>query len=90
MAANIVKIRLPAIDYTAQLRGVTGKSTAGITLQATYNAGWDMYLFSVLVTGLYELWFDVAGGSNYSKDSIWSGSGGKIVFGEDFALSLEP
>lgn len=89
MAANPVKVRFPASAYSSQLRGVAGSRTAGITLTGSYNAGWDMYIFSVLITGLYELWFDPAGGSTYSKDSVWSGTGGKIVFGEDFALSLE-
>ena len=90
MAANPTKIRFPAAGYTAQLRGITGTRTAGIILQGAYNAGWDMHVFQILVTGLYDLWFDIAGGSNYSKDSIWSGTGGKICFGEDFAESLEP
>lgn len=90
MAANAQKVRFPASGYSAQLRGVSGSRTDGITLQGSYNAGWDVHVFNVLVTGLYELWFDPAGGSTYSKDSVWSGTGGKIILGEDFAQSLEP
>ena len=51
---------------------------------------WDMHIFDVLITGLYELWVDSLGGSDYSQDTVWSGDGGKIVMGEDFAESLEP
>ena len=90
--ANPVKIRLASSGsgYTAQLRGISGKNTAGITLQGGYNAGWDMHVFNVLVTGPYNLWFDPAGGSTYSKDSAWSGITGKLVFGQDFIDSLQP
>ena len=75
MAANVVKIRLPGSGYSTQLRGVAGTRTAGITLTGTYNAGWDMYLFNLLITGVYELWYDTTGGSTYSKDAVWSGAG---------------
>lgn len=83
-------IRLPDSGYTAQLRGVTGTITAGITINGSYNADWDAHVFQVETSGLYELWVDPAGGSTYSKDSIWSGSYGKVKLGYDFAESLEP
>ena len=85
-----VKLRLPASGYTAQLRGVAGTVTAGITLTGSYQSGWDMFVFDVDTSGLYELWVDPNGGSTYSKDSIWSGASGKLILGYDFALSLEP
>jgi len=90
--ANPTKVRIASSGsgYTAQLRGVAGTNTAGIVLQGTYQSGWDMHVFDVLVSGPYELWFDPNGGSTYSKDSVWSGSTGKLVFGQDMIDSLQP
>jgi len=79
---NPLKVRLTS-TYTVQLRGVTGKNTAGITLQGTYDSGWDAFVFDVLISGPYELWIDTAGGSTYVKDSIWSGATGKWQTGGD-------
>lgn len=85
-----VKLRLAASGYTAQLRGKTGTVTAGITLNGSYQSGWDMFVFDVAKSGLYDLWVDPNGGTTYSKDSIWSGSSGKGILGKDFFDSLEP
>ncbi len=82
-----VKVRLPLSTYSAQLIGITGTSTAGITLSATYKASWDAHFFDVLISGPYDLWVDPAGGSNYSKDSNWSGSTGKVILGGDYGVS---
>lgn len=86
--ANPVKIPLGSVA-TAQLRGVTGAVTEGITLTGAYSSGWKCHVFNVEVTGAYELWVDTAGGSSYVKDSTWSGSTGKWVPGEDFKQSVE-
>jgi len=81
--ANPVKIPLPNSSYSAQLRGVTGKNTEGIIIQGSYDANWDMYVFNVDISGPYELYVDPAGGTNYTKDSVWSGPTGKWVPGQD-------
>jgi len=87
--ANPVKIPISE-DATAQLRGVSGTVTDGITLNGVYSSGWLCHVFQVLISGAYELWVDPAGGSSYSKDSTWSGASGKWVPGEDFKESVEP
>lgn len=83
-------IRLPDSGYTAQLRGVSGTVTDGETVNGVYDSNWDAFVFNMEKSGLYELWVDPAGGSTYSKDSIVSGSYGKVILGYDFAESLEP
>ena len=83
-------IRLPDSGYTAQLRGVAGSGTDGVTVQGTYDSNWDAYVFDMETSGLYELWVDPNGGSTYSKDSIYSGDYGNLVFGWDMAQSLQP
>jgi len=87
--ANIFRIRLPQSTYSAQLRGVAGTRTEGQTIQGVYNATYDMHEFAVTVTGRYELWVDVNGGSNYSKDSGWGGLDGKILPGDDFETHVD-
>ena len=81
------KIRLPS-GYTCQLRGKTGTRTAEIILQGVFNANWNCFIFDVEATGFYDLYFDVNGGSNYTKDSVWSGTYGNLVDGYDFGASL--
>lgn len=85
--ANPVKIPLES-GASAQLRGISGTATEDIVLNGTYNEGWQCHIFQVLISGPYELWIDPLGGTDYVKDSAWSGATGKFVPGQDLIDSL--
>lgn len=72
------RIRMADSTYTAQLRGHGGR-TSGLTIQGSYSTTFRAHEFSVLKEGYYDLWFDINGGSNYSKDASWSGTDGKFI-----------
>jgi hypothetical protein len=78
--ANPVRVRFTSSLSSAQLRGVTGEPTDGITLQGTYQAAFDAFKFDVNVSGLYEKFEDPLGGSSYTQDTGW---GTKFVNGDD-------
>ena len=83
LAQSPYRIRLADSTYAAQLRGVTGTRTAGITITGTYKSNFRAHQFNVTTTGRYDLYIDATGtGSSYSKDAIWSGSVGKSVIGK--------
>ena len=73
---------------TAQLRGIAMTPTAGITVQGSYVAGLMMHQFSVAISGMYTLWEDILGGSNYSRRTDWSGTAGKFVQGGDTQFGI--
>lgn len=87
-AGNPVKIRLAGSGYSAQLRGKAGTATAGEVIQGSYDSGWQQHVFLLLKSGFYDLYVDPAGGSTYSKDSVWSGDEGKVVTGRDLGKSF--
>ena len=80
-AQNVVpyRIRMPSETYSAQLRGVTGTRAAGLTISGSYSATFKAHQFTVTIAGYYDLWFDAAGGTNFSKDASWSGANGKFI-----------
>jgi hypothetical protein len=80
---NPVRIRMADSSYSARMIGATGTRTEGIILQGLYNAYYRSHQFNVQATGKYELWIDVAGGSNYSKDATFGGGYGKMISGAD-------
>lgn len=73
------RIRMAASTYTAQLKGVSGTRTTGLTIQGTYSSTFKAHEFTITIAGYYDLWYDAAGGSNYAKDAAWSGANGKFV-----------
>lgn len=87
---NNVWIKRPLSTYTVQLRGVTGKNTAGITIQGVYNASFAAFGFAIETSGVYQLWEDPLGGSSYARNAEWDYSdtepanSGKIVLGGDY------
>lgn len=83
MAGTPFRIRMTSSASSAQLRGVSGTRTDGITLDGTYNSQLDMHEFNVQVTGRYKLYEDTAGGANYSERTDWGGSDGKVLYGDD-------
>lgn len=94
---NVVRIRFPASTYSAQLRGVTGTTTAGLTIQGTYSSNLGAHVFKITITGPYKLYFDAAGGSSYSLDSQWSDTYGTTLTGypdlmnaTDFVSKVDP
>ena len=83
LAQSPYRIRLADSTYAAQLRGVTGTRTAGITITGTYKSNFRAHQFNVTTTGRYDLYIDATGtGSSYSKDAVWSGTVGKTVVGK--------
>jgi len=76
-------IRMVNSGYSAQLRGVSGTRTAGVTLTGSYKSNFKAHQFDVVLTGEYELWIDPAGGTNFSKDSGWSYSNGQLIAAPD-------
>lgn len=83
LAQSPYRIRLADSTYAAQLRGVTGTRTAGITITGTYKSNFRAHQFNVTTTGRYDLYIDATGtGSSYSKDAVWSGTVGKTVTGK--------
>lgn len=77
------RVRLAGSGYSAQLRGVTGTRTAGVTVQGAYTDQLNMHSFSVATEGYYTLWYDVNGGSTYTMDSRWAPVAGKYIPGPD-------
>lgn len=73
------RIRMADSTYTAQLRGKSSTRTDGLTIQGSYSNTFKAHEFDITISGYYDLWFDAAGGSNYSKDAAWSGSNGKFI-----------
>jgi hypothetical protein len=73
------RIRMPSSTYSAQLKGKTGTRTTGLTISGSYSSTFKAHQFTVVIAGYYDLWFDAAGGTNYSKDASWSGSDGKFI-----------
>src|SRR4030067_3833571 len=69
--ANPVRVRFTSSLSSAQLRGVTGEPTDGITLQGTYQAAFAAFKFNGAVSGLYEKFEDPLGGSSYAQDTAW-------------------
>lgn len=84
-ASTYYYIRMPDSTYSAQLRGVTGTTSAGQTLTGTWVTGKKAHRFTVTKTGPYKLYADPAGGSSYVLDSAWSGTNGKAVAGDDLS-----
>ena len=83
LAQSPYRIRLADSTYAAQLRGVTGTRTAGITITGTYKSNFRAHQFNVTTTGRYDLYIDATGtGSSYTKDAVWSGTVGKSVTGK--------
>ena len=81
---TVYRIRLSSSSYSAQLRGVTGTVTAGISLTGVYSSTYRAHEFQVSVTGAYELYIDELGGSSYSEDTNWDdGLTGKVIYGSD-------
>lgn len=72
------RIRLADSSYTAQLRGHGGR-TSGITITGYYSSTFKAHEFLVSYPGLYDLWFDPAGGTDYTKDAAWSSLYGKYI-----------
>ena len=91
-AQNTVPYRIRMVDstYTAQLRGVAGTRTAGLTITGTWDGtNFHSHEFDVTVDGRYNLYYDPAGGSNYIKDSQWSGDYGKFIATGSFIEAVD-
>ena len=84
-----IRIVMPNSSYSAQLRGVSGTRTAGITIQGTYSAQMLAHVFYVTTGGRYDLYLDATGGTNYSKDSNYSGTNGKDFNNSNFADAID-
>ena len=83
--ANRVRVPRPT-GYTVQLRGKAGTPTAAITLNGTYQATFKAYAFDVLISGLYDLYEDPAGGSAYVQMVDWDDGNSKWVEGSDMVI----
>lgn len=81
--ANLNRIRMASANSTAQLRGVAGEPTEGLTVNGSHNTSLDMHEFEVSISGNYTLYEDVDGGSTYVRRTDWSETTGKYVRGSD-------
>lgn len=79
------RIRMPNPTYAAQLRGVAGTRTDGLTVTGSYSSYYRMHVFSVAVSGRYQLYADPAGGTAWALVSTWGGTYGKTIPGDDIA-----
>ena len=86
--ANRVHIVRPS-SYTVQLRGVSGSTTNGITLNGTWQAGLGAFYFDVVTSGLYELWEDPLGGASYAQNTDWDDGNGKWVEGSNMITHID-
>lgn len=82
------RINLAGSGYTAQLRGKAGTRTAGLVVTGTYKSALKSHEFKVAVTGPYDLYVDATGGTSYIKDSNWSGTSGKDIYGTDLTTIM--
>ena len=73
---TVIRIKMLNSTTTAQLRGVNGFDTAGEVIQGVYDSGHKRHRFTITKTGPYQLWFDNAGGSNYTLDTKYGVDGG--------------
>ena len=81
---TVYRIRLRSSSYSAQLRGITGTPTVGISINGSYSSRYLSHEFLVSVTGNYELYVDPLGGSSYSEDTYWDdGQDGKTIYADD-------
>ena len=80
-AQHTIYIRMADSTYSAQLRGPSGdKLTNGQVIQGTYVTDFNAHRFeNAVAAGAYELWFDAAGGSTYSNDAAWTGTGARFI-----------
>lgn len=83
------RIVMPSSTYSAQLRGITGTRTEGITITGSYSSTFKAHVFTVSVEGRYDLYYDASGGSTYTKDTGWSGSYGKFIAVGDFNEAID-
>jgi hypothetical protein len=74
---------MASANSTAQLRGVVGEPTEGLTVNGSHNISLDMHEFEVSISGNYTLYEDVDGGSTYVRRTDWSETTGKYVRGSD-------
>ena len=91
---NRVWRHFPASTYTAKLVGMSGTNTVGNTYTGTYDSDANSHYFDVVESGWYNMYFDVAGGTNWSLDLEWSpryipGTDARsFLFMEDSTLTL--
>ena len=86
---TVYRIRMRGSSYSAQLRGVAGSPTAGITINGTYSSRYLSHEFLVTVTGDYKLYYDPIGGSSYVYDSYWDdGQNGKTIYADDLVTHM--
>ena len=83
MSATIYRIRLDNSGVSAQLRGIAGTQTDGLSIDGTYSSVYDAHEFIISVSGRYELWTDPLGGTDYAKVSSWGGTDGKYIPSSD-------
>lgn len=74
--------RMKSNVSSAILVGVVGTVTGGDTCVGTYVYTFQMHQFPVEKTGMYLLYEDILGGTNYALRSDWSGPSGKLVIGK--------
>ena len=81
---TVYRIRLRSSSYSAQLRGITGTPTVGISINGSYSSKYLSHYFLVSVTGDYELYYDPLGGTSYIEDTDWDdGQDGKTIYADD-------
>ena len=81
---TVYRIRLRSSSYSAQLRGITGTPTVGISINGSYSSKYLSHYFLVSVTGNYELYIDPLGGVTYIEDTDWDdGQDGKTIYADD-------
>lgn len=83
------RIVMPGSTYSAQLRGVSGTRTSGLTITGGYSSTFKAHVFIVSVEGRYNLYYDASGGSTYTLDTGWSGSYGKYISVGDFQEAID-
>jgi len=75
---------MPSSSYSVKLEGKTGTRAAGVTVVGAYGATKNAHKFELTTSGNYELYYDAAGGSSWTKDSDWGGTNGKLLVGSDW------
>lgn len=87
--SNPIRIRLVNSSYSGKLIGVTGTSTDGEEITGTYKSWCRAHEFDIDITGLYKLWVDPLGGTDWEEYSNWGGTNGKQLLGDEVDDHIE-